>query len=249
MLRSLYISGTSMLAQQKRMDVVTNNIANIQTAGYKRDNPVMRSFSDMLVSKINDPGEQSSGEIGNLNTGVYVDQIATSFENGSLEQTSKDSDLAIQGNGFFVIETPGGERYTRDGSFLVNSEGYVVTSSGNYVLGESGRIKVGSDPFTVDSTGNVLVDGKSVGSLKIAMFADLNSLQKTGDNLFVNRSGQATKAEDFSVMQGYLEASNVNIAEEVVELMTTYRSYETNQRMIQMIDESLGKSVNEVGRV
>lgn len=249
MLRSLYISGTSMLTQQKRMDVVTNNIANIQTTGYKRDNPVMRSFSDMLISKINDPGDQSTGEIGSLNTGVYVDQIATSFENGSLEQTGKESDLAIQGNGFFAVETAGGERYTRDGSFLVSSDGYLITGSGNYVLGENGRIKVGSDPFTVDSTGTVAVDGKSVGALKVVTFSDLNSLQKTGDNLYVSKSGQAAKAEDFTVMQGYLEASNVNIAEEVVELMTTYRSYETNQRVIQMIDESLGKSVNEVGRV
>ena len=251
MLRSLYIAATGMLVQRKKMDVITNNITNIETNGYKRDQLISRSFKDMLITRINDPAVVSySTAIGSQNTGVHIDEVATDFTQGNLEDTGRLSDLALQGPGFFAVNTPGGERYTRDGSFSVNSEGYLVTADGNYVMGVSGRIRVGTGKFSVSDQGVVTVNGTPAGKLKIVTFADTAGLRKEGNNLYANYNTQIVAATaGTSVKQGTLEGSNVDIAREMVDMISVSRFYETNQRMVKMLDESLGKAVNEVGRV
>lgn len=251
MLRSLYIAATGMLVQRKKMDVITNNITNIETTGYKRDQLISRSFKDMLITRINDPAVVNySTPIGNQNTGVHIDEVSTDFSQGNMEDTGKLTDLALQGPGFFTVSTPGGERYTRDGSFGVNSEGYLVTSDGNYVMGVSGKIRVGTGKFNVSGQGVVTVNGTPAGKLKIVTFADAKGLRKEGNNLYANYNAQtvATTAET-SVKQGYLEGSNVDIAREMVDMISVSRLYDTNQRMVKMLDQSLDKAVNEVGRV
>ncbi len=251
MLRSLYTAATGMLVQRKKMDVITNNITNIETNGYKRDQLISRSFKDMLINRINDPAVVSySTVIGSQNAGVHIDEVATDFTQGNLEDTGRLSDLALQGPGFFAINTPGGERYTRDGSFSVNSEGYLVTADGNYVMGVSGKIRVGTGKFSVSDQGVVTVNGTPAGKLKIVAFADTAGLRKEGNNLYVNYNTQITAATaGTSVKQGYIEGSNVDIAREMVDMISVSRMYETNQRMVKMLDESLDKAVNEVGRV
>jgi flagellar basal-body rod protein FlgG len=248
MLRSLYIASTGMLAQRKKMDIVTNNIINIDTTGYKKDTLISKSFKDLMIEGMS--GSPGSSLIGPQNSGVHVDDIVTSFDQGDLEQTGRLTDLALQGEGFFVISTPRGLRYTRDGAFAVSPGGYLVNSSGNYVQGTNGNIYVGSDEFTIDEQGNVIVDDVTVNRLQVVTFGDLTGLEKEGANMFaVGSAGAARLATDYAVKQGYLESSNVSMAEEMVTMVELNRAYQVNQRVLTMLDQSLGKTVNEVGKV
>lgn len=250
MLRSFYIAGTGMLAQRTKMSVLTNNLTNIDTTGYKKDIVVSRSFKDLLILGSNDPSLLRKTAVGFQNTGVHVDQLVTIFSQGNLESTSRMTDVALQGEGFFVVETPQGLRYTRDGSFSVGTDGYLVTNDGHYVSGTNGNIYVGSGTFSIDEQGYVTVDGQGAGRLRIAAFDDLSGLRKTGDNLYINYSGQPVRdAVNVKVKQGFLESSNVDMATEVVNMVEISRAYELNQRVLKMVDESLSKTVNEVGRV
>lgn len=251
MLRSLYLAATGMMVQRKKMDVLTNNIANVETTGYKKDRLLSRSFRDMMIERTGDPYIVSIlTEIGPQNTGIHVDEIYTDFANGSMEETGRLSDLALQGSGYFVVSTAAGERYTRDGSFTVSTDGYLVTADGNPVMGTNGRIKVGTGKFTVDAQGNVTVNGATAGKLRVVSFADEGGLRKIGNNLYINYTNQAVgTAAGCTVKQGFLESSNVDIVREMVDMMEVSRTYETNQRMVKMLDESLGKAVNEVGRL
>lgn len=248
MLRSLYLSATHMIVQRRKVDVITNNIANMDTAGYKADKLVSRSFKDMLLVQT---GKASPGSVGPLNTGVHIDELITSFKEGSLEPTGRTLDLAIAGDGFFAVSTLAGERYTRNGAFMLNSEGFLVTADGNRVLGTGGFIQLNSPEFSVDELGNVInAEGETAGSLKLVHFEDKAGLSKLGDGLFINRSNQAAQAADgVKVFQGFLETSNTEAANEVFELMAASRTYETSQRVIRMLDDSLAKAVNEIGRV
>jgi len=251
MIRSLYIASTGMLVQRKKMDVLVNNIVNGETTGYKSGKLLSRSFQEMMIQRINDPAVLNySNEIGPLGTGIHIDEIITDFEQGPLEETGRAADLAISGDGFFVVATPAGNRYTRDGSFAVSSDGYLVNSDGWPVMGENGRIYVGRGEFSVDAKGNVAVDGQPAGRLQLVTFADPASLRKDGNNLYVNYGGSAVVAAgNAAVSQGFLESSNVDLSESMVDMIEISRTYETNQRIVKMLDESLGKAVNEVGRV
>lgn len=251
MLRSLYIAGTGMIVQRQRMDVLTNNIANVETSGYKEDNLLSRSFSDVLIERTGDPNVLNiSRSVGSQNYGTHIDEVLVDYTQGNLEETGRMSDLALQGAGFFVIDTQYGARYTRDGGFGVDSEGYLVNTDGDYVQGTNGSINVGTDGFAVDSQGNVSVDGVAIDKLRVVSFNDLDGLRKIGGNLYMNYTNQRVYDDDIStIKQGSLEMSNVDTTQQIVDMMEISRSYELNQKMVKMIDESLQKSVNEVGRV
>jgi flagellar basal-body rod protein FlgF len=246
MLRCLYIAGTGMLVQRKKMDVLTNNITNAETTGFKQDNLLSRSFSDIMISRLNDPSGRSS-VIGPLNTGVHSDNVITDFTQGSAEQTELLTDMALHGQGFFTVSTPQGERYTRDGSLSVSGTGYLTTSEGYPVQGNNGPVYVGTGKFAVEENGNVSVGGKVTDKLKIVSFQNPDVLSKEGSNLFSGAG--ATIDNTTTVKQGFIENSNVDIAEAMVKMIEVSRTYETNQRMVKMIDDSLGKAVNDVGRV
>ena len=244
MLRSLYIASTGMLAQREKMDIVTNNIINVDTTGYKKDTLLTKSFKDMMIQSM------SGQDIGPLNTGIHVDDVFTSFDQGDLEQTDRLSDVALEGDGFFVVNTSDGIRYTRDGAFAVTSGGYLVNSEGNYIQGTNGNIYVGSGNFTIDEQGYVSVDGQTVNRLLLVTFPDLTGLEKEGSNMFsAGSAGAPQEAADCKVKQGYLESSNVDMAEEMVTMVELNRAYQVNQRVLTMLDQSLSKTVNEVGKV
>jgi len=247
MIRSLYTSATGMIAQQKRMDVVVNNIANMETTGFKKDGLVTSSFQSILISRV---GSGKVTPIGNMNLGVNIAEEYTDFSQGNMEQTDRQLDVALEGDGYFTIETPNGLRYTRDGNFKVSSDGTLVTNDGYRVLGTNGPIQVGSGEVVVDEKGNIAVDGETKGTFAISAFADNTKLQKAGNNLYVNVTNQAVLSpSDTAVKQGWLEGSNVDMATEIVEMMSVNRSYEINQRITSMLDETLDKTCNELGRV
>ncbi|MBE3101297.1 MAG: flagellar hook-basal body protein [Firmicutes bacterium] len=251
MLRALYTAGTGMLTQMKQMDVTGNNISNANTGGYKKDRSISVSFGDMLVQRINEPGKQGqSAVVGPLNLGISMDEVITDHEQGPMEYTGKSTDLSIYGNGFFAVETQNGERYTRGGSFFVNSEGNLVIGDGYRLMGENGPIETGTDDFIVDSSGNVFVNDVYMDTLKMVDFQDPNLFVKDGNLLFQNTGAQGNLvAFTGEATQGSLEGSNVDITNELIQMMASARNYDSNQRMIRMLDDTLAKTVNEVGRL
>jgi flagellar basal-body rod protein FlgG len=240
-----------MLVQKDRMEVLANNLTNVDTNGYKSDGLISSTFADMMIKRTNDPAMAgTSSNVGALGTGAHIEEVYTTFEQGSVEETSRACDFALEGDGFFVIETPNGDRYTRDGGFSVNSQGYLVTGEGQYVQGHGGRIYVGGDDFVADAQGNIYVNGALSDQFQIAVFEDMTGLRKDGSNLYAHVAGPAAQdATNTAVVQGALEGSNVDTAQELTRLLSVSNAYTINQRVLGMVDGSLEKAVNEVGRV
>jgi flagellar basal-body rod protein FlgG len=280
MVRGLYTGASGMLVQMKRIDVLSNNLANVDTPSYKKDTTIMKSFPEMLMRRINDDGVRviPSGSydlmpvIGKMGTGVEVNEVYTRFTQGAFKQTQNDFDLALEGGGFFSVETEDGERYTRNGSFLIDRDGFLVTKDGFQVLGENGPIQLKKNNFIVDEDGNIFENAEYsedplrlvsmeenewnqtvlLDRLKIVDFPKLRYIKKIGESLYkeTDYSEKAFIIENDrpKVRQGFLEASNVNPVIEMVNLIEVHRTYEANQKMIQAHDAMLSKAVNEVGR-
>lgn len=261
MIRGLYIAASSAISENKRVDVIANNIANVNTSGFKKDTVITETFPEVLMKRMGGtdskdlvakaPAASKLGVIGKLSYGVNVDQVFTNFDQGSLSNSSNPLDLAFQGKGFFVIDTTSGERYTRNGEFTLNSEGFITTKEGYMVQGQNGPIQVSGRDININEKGQVFVDGNEIDTLRMVDFNDYKLLQKEGDGLFMDASGDAGNmlASEGLIQQGFLEGSNVNSVKSMVEMITMLRSYEANQRVIRTHDELLGKAVNEVGRV
>jgi flagellar basal-body rod protein FlgG len=253
MLRAMYSAGTVMIAQNRRMEVVANNLANVETIGFKSDTLATRSFREMLISRINDPSIHTYRYVGPHSTGIHADQVYTSFIGGSMMETRQNNDLALLGDGFFVIDNQGAEAYTRAGNFSVDAAGYLVTGDGGFVMGTNGRLNVGTTDFQVHTDGTVTVGDQIVDRLLLVQFADNAALRKQGGNLFFNFEPAGNPAlpadADLIVRQGFLEASNVDSAREVVNMIEIQRHFELNQRVLRMLDETLGRAVNDIGRI
>jgi len=357
MFRGLYIAGSALITNNNKIDVVSNNIANVNTTGYKKDLVLQESFENVLISKLNGAnplksikgpsslevegngdiyevnitngymkvktpkgisfhnkgvftigedgylktfynnpegsinsdygynvigrkgpiyvgeGELSFGTkgevlvdgevvdnlianvhpsvIGSFSSGVKTERIETNFSQGQLLKTDNPLDFAINGEGFFIVETPDGLRYTRNGSFKINEYNELVTSEGYPVQGYNGPIVLEGEEIAITSLGEVLVDGEYIDNLDIINIKNIRDLRKTGEGLFKIEEGIELETEDFTgqVLQGQLEQSNVDPIKEMVEMMTLYRGYESNQRIIQAYDQTTEKAVNEIGRI
>ncbi|MCR5272355.1 MAG: flagellar hook-basal body protein [Lachnospiraceae bacterium] len=264
MVKGLYTAYTGMVEEMRRLDVISNNMANSDTTGYKREGTVNQAFDAQLAFKIKDTSEiYYARGVGDVNMGVKVGETYTDYSQGSYEVTDIPTDLALDGNGFFAIEFTAKDgtksiKYTRDGDFSINTQGYLVTTDGDYVLSYDGAmnstqgsyIQVDPNlPITVDEQGFISQDNEIVARVGYVDFADYNYLEKYGENLYNLIDGGTIQASTAKVNQGVLEVSNVNIVNEMVELITITRAYEANQKIIQTIDQTLDKAVNQVGRV
>lgn len=353
--RGLYISATSLVANQRKLEVLSNNLANVNTTGFKKDVSLTETFPEKLLMKINDRSKprfsSNQGEfnlepvgeegvyianagqgyfvvdtpqgksyvkeikftidedgyyktfyttddaqyktdyenyitdgrgnrlhqddgtpeellqqsvyyakpnvIGTMNAGVKFQKIATDYSPGNLVETGGKFDLALNGPGFFKIQgDEGATYYTRDGSFVINGEGYLSTLDGREVLGTGGPISIDGEDFYVSEDGRVIVDGVESGTLDIADIENKEFLRKVGDNLYrmaVDINGEEIPPEEIpfegEVLQGFLEESNVNAIREMVEMITLLREFEAGQKAIRTQDEMMDKASNEIGRV
>ncbi len=257
MVKGLYTAYTGMINEQHRMDTLTNNLANSTTVGFKKEGSTSQSFDAVLALKVKDTSEPANipKRIGYNNPGVKIGENYTDWSQGSFKITDNTYDLALSGNGFFEIEftNKAGEtstKYSRDGSFTLTQEGYLVTKDGNYVMGSKGRIKL--DPLsdaTVDQGGAIWQNNEVVDTLRIVDFEDYNYLKKYGENLMEPVEGAQFKDADYKVFSGYLEMSNVQIVTEMVDLIAITRQYESNQKIIKSIDSTLEIAANQLGRV
>lgn len=256
MIRSLWISKTGLDAQQTQMDVLANNLANVNTTGFKRSRAV---FEDLLYQNMRQPGAQSSQQT-NLPTGLQVGTgvrpVATSrvHTQGNLQQTGNNLDMAINGQGFFQVQMPDGTSgYTRDGSFRVDAQGQLVTSNG-FPISPAITIPPNAQSVTIGQDGSVSVTlsgnatPTNVGTIQLANFTNPAGLESRGQNLYVetqasgapNTSNPGTNGHG-TLSQGYVETSNVNVVEELVSMIQTQRAYEINSKAIQTSDQMLQK--------
>lgn len=255
MIRGLYTSALGMTTQMQKMDVVANNIANVNTTGYKKDMVVTRSFSEELMRRLDDPGYHFPHDkaVGNVSQGVFVDDVYVDFSNGSLQNTGGSLNLAISGSGFFAVQTMDGngnpvEMYTRDGAFTRSADGTLMTKEGNKVAGLNGDIVLEDGHITIDQQGGVYVNDNYVDTIKMVDFEDKHTLRKTKDNLYMITPESSESVFSGTVEQGVLENSNVNSVKEMVDIITVSRAYEANQRMITIHDTTLNRAVNDIGR-
>lgn len=189
--------------------------------------------------------------IGTMNSGVKLERVETNFEQGQLMRTGNPLDFAIRGSGFFKIETEEGTRYTRDGSFKLNANKELITSEGYKVQGLYGDIILDGEEIALTPYGEIMVDGEIVDKLEIVNVKNIRDLRKTERGLYKVEDGIELEDESFDgqVLQGQLEKSNVDPIKEMIEMMTLYRGYESSQKMIKAYDETIGKAVNEIGKV
>lgn len=259
MVKGLYTAYTGMLNEQHRMDVLTNNLANTSTTGFKKEGTTSQSFKDVLGVKIKDTSEWNIPKrLGVMSMGVKIGENYTDYSQGSVRETGNPFDLALSGPGFFAIEftNKAGEtsvKYTRDGGFTLTQEGTLVTKDGDFVLDSDGN-HITLDPFatvSIDRAGNIYENDENTGiQIQVADFEDYNYIEKYGENLYQPVEG-ATLLDDAEgqVYQGYLEMSNVETVQEMVNMIAITRQYETNQKVIQTMDESLQSAVTDLGRL
>ncbi len=249
MIRGIYTAASGMIAETVRTDATANNLANASTAGYKKDDVIDKAFSGLLLQRSNDGADTP---IGTLGVGVAVDQTATDHTAASLRPTGNPLDIAIDGRGFFAVQTPNGLRYTRNGAFTRNPAGLLVTNDGYQVMGQNGPISLrGSEngKLTILPDGRISIDGAETDKLQLTDFTNPGRLVKEGANLYQAGDAVQNKNSAVKVSQGYLEQSNVNVVSEMVNLIAGYRSYEINSKAVLAQDQMLDKAVNEVGKV
>lgn len=266
MVKGLYTAWSGMLNEMNRMDVMTNNLANADTNGYKKEGATSQTFDEQLAVKIKDQSDLGLPvKLGGIYPGVKIGETYTDYSQGSFQITDSQYDVALDGSGFFAISftSKGGEtsvKYTRDGAFTVNTEGYLVTKDGDYVLNQAGAentdpsadsfIQIDPNlPFTIDQKGFIWQNDQVIAQLGVIDFENYDYLAKYGENLYQTVDGATLMEADAKVEQGYIEASNVNVVTEMVNMITITRAYESNQKVIQTVDSMLDKAVNNVGRV
>ncbi|MBN8193722.1 flagellar hook-basal body protein [Bacillus sp. NTK074B] len=278
MFRGFYTVASGMLSQQRRTEMLTNNMSNANTPGYKADQASMRAFPEMLMDRMDStsvPTEKTltlpfNQRVGKLNTGVYMQETIPSFVQGDLQETGRGLDVAlldgsmpldeetgIRGSVFLTVEGPDGSpRYTRNGNLTVNGNGFLTTNSGFYVLDDNGdRIQLDRDQFTVGEKGQILVGDNAVATLGVGYSNNPNVLVKQGDGLLSREDNAALpdayeqENVSFNTKQGFLERSNVDASRTMTDMMSAYRAFEANQKVLQAYDRSMEKAANEIGRV
>ncbi len=241
----MYMAAAGALIQQLRLEVLANNVANIDTVGYKADRSVFE------IPDAPDPPVFETPVDGIQSLSPYAPPFASviDFSQGAIRRTGNPLDVALNGSGFFCLQTPDGIQYTRQGSFGLNEQGVLVSPDGYPVLGEGGEITLDEGVVEIDAQGALRVAGDEIDRLRIADFKDPGSLIKAGNSRFValDTAVEQEPSPDTSLQQGYLEAANVNAVQAMTEMIETSRAFEAYQKVIQTADEATANSINDVG--
>ncbi len=237
-----------MLANQTAEDAIAQNLANASTTGYKQDIPQFQSFADTLVHRMGDGG----GNLGSIGRGAALQALATDFESGAMEKTGNPLDIALTGDACLSVQTPQGVRLSRDGALTRSPQGLLSQASGGgIVLGQTGkpiRIPADAGSITISPNGQLIVDGKSLGKIRLTSVSGATGAVKSGDNQFTQTASRPASAGS-GVRQGFLESSNVSVVKEMVAMISCMRAYETNQKMVQAQDDLTNKAVNDIAKL
>jgi len=240
MIKGIYTSASAMVPRLKKQELVANNLANASTPGYKKDRLFVQELTK--AEKRLRPQQSDWQE-------PMINQIYTSFAPGVFDRTGNPLNMAIDGDGFFQVELADGTRaLTRNGAFSVSPEGLLEIPGGAYLIGEGGTIEVGAGKVEVSGTGIVTSDGQNVGRIVPVTVENIDSLQKVGGSLFIVPEGtEMTPVTTANIQQGFLEASNVDIVKEMIEMIISFRNYEADSKAIKTQDDSLEQLFNRVG--
>lgn len=277
MLRGFYTAASGMLTQQRMTELLTNNMANANTPGFKSDQASVRAFPELLLQRIHNQGVPNTGRhlpsgrtIGSLNSGSYLQETIPNFLQGDLQETGRKTDIALLEQNvpfnpetgqksalFFSVQDANGQtRYTRNGNFTIDGQGYLTTNEGFYVLNENNeRIFVESGEFSLQEDGSLVENNQIIGRINIVLAQNPNSLVKEGNGLYRSENGQALPTVigndnvSYSLQQGFIERSNVDTAQTMTQMLSAFRAFEANQKVLQAYDRSLEKTVNEIGRL
>ena len=259
MVKGLYTAYTGMRNEQRRMDILTNNLANSDTTGFKKEGVTSQSFDSLLAYRIKDsttPGPDAH-RLGGMNMGVKIGEVYTDYTQGPMKVTDNTFDVALAGEGFFTIDftNKAGESftlYTRDGNFNMTKEGYLVTQDGDFVVGTNGQhiqLSTTAGETKIDREGRIYQDGTQRAQMQITDFEDYDYLEKFGENLYQPVEGATQREASAQTYQGYLEAANVQTVYEMVQMIATTRAYETNQKVIQAHNDTLQIAANQIGKL
>ena len=258
MLRGLYTAHTGLRNEQNRMDILTNNLANASPVGFKKEGSTSQPFREVLAVKIKDSsvGLGTVQPIGHSRLGVKIGENYTDYTQGSFRITDNTYDLALAGSGFFALEYTDSQgetstKYTRAGNFTLTQEGYLVNNDGMYVLDTQNR-RIQLDTLkdaAIDSIGSIIQDGRQVARIQVTDFEDYDYLEKFGDTFFQPVEGATPMEGSAEVKSGVLEMSNMSVISEMVNMIAVTRAYESNQKIMQTYDESLGIAVSQLGKV
>ena len=251
---AIYMAAAGALNAKLRLEIISNNIANVNTSGYKQDRTSFSSF------KLPDSVSYEGIKQNKINVSLPVSSgTQPDFRSGNIKYTGSRLDMAIEGNGFFSVKTPNGTMYTRNGSFTLDTDGVLITHDGFPVLSDGGEIKitdVNDLNFTVDEEGKITAENigggsKEIGALKIVDFDKPYLLKKSGGTLFAKQDPNVSEIspDNIKIKQSYLETSNVNAISAMVEMIDAIRGYESYQKIIQSMDNATGKAINELGRI
>ncbi|HBW36409.1 flagellar hook-basal body protein [Desulfosporosinus sp. BICA1-9] len=250
MIRGLYSSATGMLATQKISGTIAENLDNIRNPGYREEQNLVTSFPSLLIQRMSSGNEVENGQIGAMGTGVLADRVA--FKNGSglVVETKQPTDVALVSEGYFVVQTTAGERFTRNGHFELDEANRLRTTAGNLVLGENGQIGPLGPDFSIEYDGTIRDNGEIVDRLRIVDIQG-TELQREGKTTLYNTTQVPVPVarDAIQMRQGAIEESNVNVNDQMVKIVVAMRAYEASQRVLQIQDQALDKAVNEVGRV
>lgn len=256
MIRGLYTSSAGMQVEALRQEAIANNLANLNTAGFRRDLAIMESRKGLKLSRTNDPtgpGAEAGTRrvpIGTVGTGVVVQRMVKDFSQGDLRETENPFDLALQGQGFFTVQGANGQPfYSRDGQFTRAADGTMQDKAGNKLMGQAGPVVV-NGKLDVSPDGTVSIDGRPRDRLALVQFDDPErDLAKHGDTLYQDMGAVGPKpATGLQVHQGSLEGANVNSVQEMVHMIAAMRQYEANQKAVQSQDETLSRAVNDIAK-
>lgn len=259
MVRGIYAAASGALSAQAKTDVIANNLANVNTSGFKNTLIQIEAAAPLDVYRMQtDPGTTSGKRlpgtavaqyVGPLGTGALVLDTPTNFEEGAFAATGNPLDFALSGKGFFTIQTPQGVRYTRDGSFVRNAQGLLATQQGDIVLGNGGAIAVPpGSKIDVANDGTINVNGTATDRLRITEFANLTAVRPEGDNRFINTgAARPAVATATSVNQGSIEKSNANVVRSMVDLINAERWFQANEKAIQSEDDMTNNVIQNVG--
>ncbi len=258
MVKGLYIAHSAMINEQHRMDTMTNNLANIATVGFKKEGATSQTFADAMAVRIKDSSNwYLDRRLGNMQPGVKIGESYTDWSEGSIRETGNTFDLALSTKGFFKIEYTDKAgvtttKYTRDGTFTLDLNGVLRTKDGDYVLDTNGNhIQMDpTQPASVDRQGNIFQNGNQpLAQIAVTDIENYDYIAKYGENLYDLVEGGTEVPSQAQVLSGYLEQSNVDAVPEMVSMITIQRHYEMNQKIIQTMDSTLEKAVNDVGKL
>ncbi len=249
MFQGFYNLTSGILTQTRNQNVISNNMTNVSTPGFKSDKYMATTFREELMYRSGNIDKDNKTQIGTMAMIRASDETVTDFEPGAVEPTNEIFDVALRNNGFFMVQTQDGIGYTRDGSFILDDEGYLSLPSVGRVVGRNGFIQIGTDKIEIDSSGRITSeDGRTTyGQIAVVDFNDYNNMVKGGDGVFY--TNEQAVASDTQMLWKYLERSNVDAVQEMVNMMSSQRALQSASQVLKMYDQIMGKAVTDLGKV